>query len=179
MTTWVVSDTHFLHNKLIELGERLINNDELIINEWNSKIKFDDKVIHCGDFALGEEFDKIEEIVNELNGNITLLLGNHDTPIKVSKIYSRYFRCMGVLHDGEFVYSYYPVHTTTLEEVCPRTNGHNERYNIHGHLHNRCVRDKRYFNANWDMTNSYHLGDYSSHIYNLNEVKSFVISRSI
>lgn len=174
--TWLVSDTHFFHQKLVDMKERTIDNTERIIDEWNSVIGPDDRVIHCGDFAFGEDLEKIEEVVNLLNGRVTLILGNHDTPIKVRKVYRKYFKCMGVLHEDKIVYSHYPVHPATLEELCTRLTGHNERFNIHGHMHNRCVPDKRYFNVNWDMVFKSNISKPNQHILNLEDVYDYLTS---
>ena len=48
-----------------------------IIKRWNSVVSKNDIVYHLGDFAFGNK-NFIESIVNQLNGKIYLILGNHD-----------------------------------------------------------------------------------------------------
>lgn len=48
--------------------------DELIISNWNSLVKPGDVVYHLGDFA----WNNVKKYHDRLNGNITLVLGNHD-----------------------------------------------------------------------------------------------------
>ena len=48
-----------------------------LIEKWNSVVKKDDLVYHLGDFCLGNK-EKIKTFVNQLNGKINLVMGNHD-----------------------------------------------------------------------------------------------------
>ena len=51
-----------------------------IIEKWNEIVTKGDVVYHLGDFALPNRGDghEIEDIINRLNGNIILIMGNHD-----------------------------------------------------------------------------------------------------
>lgn len=79
--TFVTSDTHFNHGKIIEYCNRPFSDveemNEKIIENWNSVVGKNDIVWHLGDFALGDK-KKIPELVNRLNGRINLVMGNHD-----------------------------------------------------------------------------------------------------
>lgn len=157
MSTYIISDTHFFHTKLIDFLRTdyasLEDMHEDIIDKWTSIIRPEDKVYHLGDFAFGTDFDSIENLVKKLPGKITLIAGNHDTPAKL-KIYEKYWRVASFIVEGEFVLSHMPIHPYLLEEVTVRSSGEPNRYNIHGHMHNGSLDDKRYFNANWDVLGS-------------------------
>lgn len=72
---WLTSDTHFNHQRTLELSKRpFANLDEMnktIIAKWNRLVGKDDTVIHLGDF--GEP-----QFLKNLNGRIILLPGNYE-----------------------------------------------------------------------------------------------------
>lgn len=83
--TLIISDTHFGHNKILDFepcrltqlkvdGFNDNEHDEWLINKWNSVVGKDDTVLHLGDLA----FKGITNYLPRLNGNIILVLGNHD-----------------------------------------------------------------------------------------------------
>lgn len=160
MKTWLVSDTHFNHHNILKFmstRQKFSSKEEMnesIINEWNSIVAREDEVIHLGDFILGCDLGVAEEILNKLNfSHLTLIVGNHDTNNKIKYLYSTYDKISVVpmLQKDEFILTHYPIHPDLLEEYCIRSNGVNERYNIHGHIHDRQLNDKRYLNINWDV----------------------------
>ena len=77
---WLISDTHFNHEKIIEYCSRPFENvkamNKNIIKNWNSVVKNGDKVYHLGDFGFGSK-EQIKDIVSQLNGDIYLIRGNH------------------------------------------------------------------------------------------------------
>lgn len=79
---WFIADTHFGHSKIIEYCNRPFPNADIMdfnmIQRWNEVVKKDDKVYHLGDFALGNK-EQVASIVEQLNGKIYLVKGNHDT----------------------------------------------------------------------------------------------------
>lgn len=82
MTTWLTSDTHFWHANVIKYCNRPFAdanemNEKLILN-WNEVVQPGDRVIHLGDFSLAAR--AVETVVPRLNGNIELIMGNHDFP---------------------------------------------------------------------------------------------------
>lgn len=81
---FLVSDSHWCHNKEFLYKKRGFNSieehDEVLVQRWNETVRPQDSVIHLGDFVLGAGKDsevKAIEYFNKLNGNITLLWGNH------------------------------------------------------------------------------------------------------
>ena len=73
---YIISDTHFGHENIKTYEPvRKDYDDERLIQLWNETITSEDEVLHLGDFAFkSNEW----EMAKRLNGNITLLKGNHD-----------------------------------------------------------------------------------------------------
>jgi calcineurin-like phosphoesterase family protein len=78
---WFTSDTHWGHNRIIELCHRPFSSleemDKALIDNWNSVVKENDTVFHLGDFAWGS-VEQWETIISQLKGQIVLIKGNHD-----------------------------------------------------------------------------------------------------
>jgi calcineurin-like phosphoesterase family protein len=78
---FVTADSHWGHANIIKYCKRPFDSpadmDEYLIKKWNETVGKDDKVFHLGDFAFGDQA-YTKSIVSQLNGNIHLLLGNHD-----------------------------------------------------------------------------------------------------
>ena len=58
--------------------------NETIISNWNKVVKPEDEIFVLGDFIMGE-LKNVEPTLNRLNGKITLVRGNHDTPSKLAE----------------------------------------------------------------------------------------------
>jgi calcineurin-like phosphoesterase family protein len=75
------SDTHFGHKHILEFCKRpfssIEEHDEQLIANWNSVVGVDDTIFHLGDFGFGG-YPFWKKIVNQLNGHIILVIGNHD-----------------------------------------------------------------------------------------------------
>lgn len=54
--------------------------NEALIENWNKQVAPNDTVWSLGDFAF-TQFNNIEEILRKLNGQIHMVLGNHDKQI--------------------------------------------------------------------------------------------------
>ncbi len=84
MSEWFISDTHFGHAHIIQYSNRpYLNVDDMnekMIAAWNQLVKPGDNVYHMGDFAF-LPFPKLKSLLWRLNGNIHLMLGNHDQEI--------------------------------------------------------------------------------------------------
>ena len=75
------SDTHFFHKNIIRFCQRPFNDmddmQEKLISNWNNTVPKDGIVFFLGDFAFGNSTEWIK-IINQLNGYIYFILGNHD-----------------------------------------------------------------------------------------------------
>lgn len=78
---YFISDTYFNHINIIKYCNRPFDNvkqmNEILIKNWNKFITTEDTIYHLGDFALGRK-ENITDIVNQLNGNKYIIIGNHD-----------------------------------------------------------------------------------------------------
>lgn len=76
------SDTHFFHNNIIKYCDRPFKDvdemNERLIENWNSVVPTDGTVFHLGDVSLTANPKKLEEVLKKLNGNIYLIVGNHE-----------------------------------------------------------------------------------------------------
>lgn len=126
---WVISDTHFFHSKIIEYTNRPFESVEhmnkVLVRNWNELISQDDIVYHLGDFAMGKE--NVAELVQQLNGKIILIVGNHDRKGK------QWFRDQGFIDAvkevsiGKFLLTHKPKREGLPDGVI----------NIHGHMHGK------------------------------------------
>ena len=167
-SVWLVSDTHFGHEKTCTVFKRADGTplrpfasaeemDEVMVSRWNERVKPEDKVYHLGDVVINR---KSLRILERLNGDKVLIKGNHD----IFKLpdYLEYFREIRAYHVmNGLILSHVPVHPESLARFgC----------NIHGHLHaNRVMKprgvdaktgeilysdevDPRYFNVSVEQT---------------------------
>ena len=79
--TFVISDTHFGHKRIIEFEPELRpfktieEHDEELVYRWNNAVKAGDTVWHLGDVLFGVgSFDTLMR----LRGKKILIMGNHD-----------------------------------------------------------------------------------------------------
>jgi calcineurin-like phosphoesterase family protein len=92
---WFLSDSHHLHGGKDGMGgvlkhdsrpfSNIEEHDEAIITNWNSVVNKTDVVIHGGDVSFGSP-NKTNSILERLNGQIYLVLGNHDKLKDVKKL---------------------------------------------------------------------------------------------
>lgn len=95
---YVVGDTHFNHSNIVSPKSRVDcrsadleqitgsenistqSMNELLIERWNDTVSENDSVVFLGDFNLDSSPNPqpLEEIYDDLNGNITYVIGDHD-----------------------------------------------------------------------------------------------------
>lgn len=98
MNIFFTSDNHFYHTNIIKYCNRPFKTVEemnlTMIHKWNERVKVGDLVFHLGDFCLKHApsespdapKDAFEIIRPQLNGDIILLNGNHDSRNGVKSI---------------------------------------------------------------------------------------------
>lgn len=159
---YVTSDTHFFHDDLLKPGRsrfgKFINSDEMtekIIENWNSIVNKEDIVIHLGDVAFQaiENKEKLEKIINRLNGTKILLPGNYDEDIANND--RSFFYNVG-FNNVEVGISKMVVGNVILSH-CPVDEISDKYINIHGHLHvggtaELYSYDRRRLNVNMEYT---------------------------
>lgn len=82
MTVFFTGDTHFGDPRVLRFDHRpfgtLDQHDEALVSRWNAVVAPADTVWHLGDFALGPPPARIGEILEALNGEKHLCVGNND-----------------------------------------------------------------------------------------------------
>lgn len=129
LKTFFFSDPHFGHYNIIEYQRRPFRTsdemDAAMIENWNRVVAKRDQVFLLGDVSM-RPFEQTCEILNALNGKITLVLGNHDKRGKMEK--TGRFELVSpypILFDEFFLLSHEPIF---VNEQCPFCN-------VHGHTH--------------------------------------------
>ena len=81
MTTFFTSDLHFFHKHICEYTDRpkmsVDEHTEWLVEIWNKQVTPKDVVYSLGDFAFHSKRDKIQSLVNRLNGQKHFIKGNH------------------------------------------------------------------------------------------------------
>ncbi|MDP4224749.1 MAG: metallophosphoesterase [Bacteroidota bacterium] len=76
-----IADPHFGHKNIIDYESRPFKSveemDNSLIKNWNNTVSKTDKIFILGDFAFTGK-QRVQELVSQLNGIKTLILGNHD-----------------------------------------------------------------------------------------------------
>jgi calcineurin-like phosphoesterase family protein len=123
--TFITSDHHFKSYDLPLSFMQVFSKDEedTLIDKWNSVVTLDDIVIYVGDFCDGNVND-LMQYRKWLNGNIVLVKGNHDIlPDDVYKaIFNDVYESI-YLDNLNISISHYPTTDNTI------------KYHIHGHTH--------------------------------------------
>lgn len=135
MNIWFTSDTHYGHANVIKYSKRPFANleemTEGLIENFNSRVKPGDEVYHLGDFALSLGVPEVEAIVRRLNGNIHLLIGNHDEKNKSvlrANGFAEKLHYKTIKHDGQkMILCHYPFMTWN--------GSHHGTWDLHGHCH--------------------------------------------
>jgi len=141
------SDPHFGHrNMAIKRGfEFVADHDNYIVDQWNKIVSKRDVTYILGDITM----EKANyEILNRLNGIKKVILGNHDEPQHVPHLlkYVNNVCALKYLKHKEFgniILSHAPIHPQELE--------YRFNINIHGHVHENTLPDKRYINVSAEV----------------------------
>lgn len=137
MVNYYTADTHFHHKNIVKMENRpftdVLEMNAYTVKQWNSQVTDEDTVYLIGDFAL-TTFNKTVEILEQLNGNIVIVGGNHDE----DKIWSRIIK-----ERPELVKEFIPVgfkekwgKDWIWFSHFPMAIGlRADKWNIHGHIH--------------------------------------------
>lgn len=156
---WVISDTHFGHENIIEYCHRPFKDamqmSFAIRDNWNALVKPQDKVYHLGDVYMSWTLSqKIEDFLGGLHGHKRLILGNHDRG--EDPILQRKFEKISVWRmfpEFGLLLTHVPVHESTLR----RGKAGNEKnpemlLNIHGHIHENPSPTEHHRNVSVEQT---------------------------
>jgi calcineurin-like phosphoesterase family protein len=146
-----IADLHFKHRRMVKKDEvtgeslrpwdTLEEMDEALIANWNATVNPKDKVYVLGDFCLNRS---ALATAGRLNGDKTLVGGNHDT-MRIQEYLEHFKEVKGCvdLSKERWILTHIPVHTGQLERW---------KANIHGHLHTHTVDDPRYLCVSVEQT---------------------------
>lgn len=163
MKTFYTTDSHFGHGGkevngvrnggIIKFSKRPFANieehDEALIERWNSVVGKNDRVIHGGDFLIGN-VKRVPSIVERLNGQIFLALGNHDPEKDLRKL--------GVFADIRDTYWIREGEDRVFVSHYAHRfwkNSHHGSYHVYGHNHGSAPPHGRSLDVGvdcWDFT---------------------------
>lgn len=134
---WFTSDLHAYHQNILQWCRNTRDGDtaeemtEIMTQNWNKRVKPHERVYILGDVCFGGKA-KIHDFLSCLNGQLYLIVGNHDKLIEKSKEFHPYFtriaRQMNLkVGDNRFSLT----HAPQAEWV----DCHKGVYALHGHLH--------------------------------------------
>ena len=151
-----ISDLHLGHTAIMKLRgfEYIDEYNEEIIKRINSVCGKKTLLFVLGDITM--ENKKYIPLLGRLNCRIVLVGGNHDERSDF-KLFSEYVESMsGCIEYKGFILTHIPIHAQEIDRF---------RGNIHGHLHEKTVKrrryspmkitvteeeDERYLNVSWD-----------------------------
>ena len=128
--TYLISDTHFDHRNIIKHCHRPFSDvdemNEALLRNWNDTVRETDEVFFLGDLAYGRKSKRTKHWLDQLNGDITFVRGNHD-------------RCRDIEYRDSLVVShrrmrFYLVHNP--RDIPKSWNN----WAIYGHVHNNDLR---------------------------------------
>lgn len=141
MEIFYISDLHLFHENILSFCNRPYKNlDEMhgdIIRKWNSVVSKNDVVRIAGDVGFPknkEDIKSISNIIRKLNGNKSLIVGNHDHKLLKDEYFIKSFsnidNYMRTVDKGRLmIISHYP-----MEEWDGCYKG---SYHGFGHVHDK------------------------------------------
>ena len=131
------ADMHFGHENMISFvdynGQKIrpFNTcqecDELMIENWNSMVRSQDKIYVLGDVCFNKNLG--DKIMPRLNGKKCLIRGNHDN-FKLSWYALWFYDVRGCHNLENYLLTHIPIHLDSKARF---------KMNIHGHLHRNIV----------------------------------------
>lgn len=131
MKIWIISDTHFGHDGMIEQCGRPKDFNERIINALERTIGFEDVLIHFGDVSFYDHGIWHNMLAGYVPGKHWLIRGNHDK--KSPTWYMTHgWDCVTDRIDlhvfgKRIALTHKPLHPSAMDEI---------DINVHGHHHN-------------------------------------------
>jgi calcineurin-like phosphoesterase family protein len=151
---WIYSDPHYYHNNIIKYTSRpftdLTDMHKTMIKKHNERVHKRDLVFILGDMGFGNK-EEMQKIVQQLKGNLILVMGNHDR----KRTRKWWLECgfNQVISYPIIVHDFYILSHEPLPLL------QNDQYiNLHGHLHgNTLLNSQRHINVCVENTNFYPL----------------------
>ena len=140
-----IADLHLGHTNILKFaqgsryGSNINEHDYWLVEQWNSVVNTRDVVYVLGDVAF--DIKKLE-FMDKMKGSKILLPGNHDN-FKLEEYQKYFYKIIGFSKYKDYWLSHCPIHTDELRG----------RFNIHGHVHQRSIKDRRYINVGVEILN--------------------------
>ena len=139
MTDWFTADLHLGHYKIMKYCKRPFETteemDKTLISNWNSVVENKDRVYVLGDFAFIKHLNQLNKYLDQLNGQICLIKGNHDKIACRSKRFE-FVKDLYMYRRNEhrIVLSHYAMHVWDRSHFwhLDREGG---AYHLYGHSH--------------------------------------------
>lgn len=140
---YFTSDFHFMHDREFVWGARGFKNvhemNDIIINNFNKTIKWDDELYILGDIMLCDNVAGIR-CLNQIPGIKHIIRGNHDT----EKRLQLYNNCWDIIEIGEgkfFKYGKYHFYLSHYPTLCSNADSDKplkaQMINLCGHSHTK------------------------------------------
>lgn len=129
------SDCHIGHKNIIKYCNRpfdcVDDMNHTIISKWNDAVSYNTRVYCLGDICFARKDEQFREMIGQLNGKITLILGNHDNFKMVRRnkdLFEEVVPVKEIRHDGQ---------TIVLNHYAQRTwnKSHHGSIHLYGHSH--------------------------------------------
>lgn len=139
---YLTSDLHFNHANILKYEPQtrpfksIQEMNETLVHNWNNVVRAEDTIYVIGDFFMGQLQD-IEPILSQLNGNIKLVRGNHDTKARLE-----YYKTYGIevydiaylTYKGRFfILCHFPIASKEFIDMVRDNNS--EVIVCYGHIH--------------------------------------------
>ena len=146
---------HFLHKKIVDICSRpttIEEHDEWLLDRINSKVTKHDTLYILGDVSMGNKVNT-EKILQRINGNKILILGNHDANIEKST----YFGEIKQIKNFTFNSPSYPnIHIVLCHyPIASWERKVHGSFMLHGHTHARFQNTGLSFDVGVDAQNYY------------------------
>ena len=123
--------------------EDFVEHDTHIIQQWNSVVGKRDTVWVLGDITMEKSFTY--PLLDQLKGFKKIVLGNHDRPQDVPKLLEYVNGVCGLKKFKKgIILSHAPIHPCEMGRY---------KLNIHGHVHENTLPDRRYANVSAEVIN--------------------------
>lgn len=141
MKAYIISDTHFNHDKIIDYCDRPSDHEWKILQSL-MRLPKDAVLIHLGDICIGKDEEMHKRIAQHCTNRRILVTGNHD-----SKSWSWYME-----HGWDFVCDAFRLKycgKIIMFSHIPQPWDGIWDINVHGHLHNLGHRDGEHELKKW------------------------------
>ena len=141
---WFTSDQHFFHHNVLEYCKRPFKSahemNETIIANYNALVSPSDTVYMLGDLGIlnSSALPKLESVIQRLNGNKHLILGNHD----MYKPFTYVRMGFVSVHTSLEVEGFYLAHEPAVHKSGPV---------LCGHVHEKWLRQANVVNVGVDV----------------------------